>query len=106
MIDSDSTAADRQDFIPCAQPLQDQTVSENIDTARRSRWLEEAINYGEEYEKLPRVIPYVILPFSAALILLRVLQASWAVVTGRQASLIVSHEAEDAVAEAASSNRE
>ncbi|PJE35258.1 TRAP transporter permease DctQ [Pseudooceanicola lipolyticus] len=70
------------------------------------RWLEEAINYGEEYEKLPRVIPYVILPFSAALILLRVLQASWAVVTGRQASLIVSHEAEDAVAEAASSNRE
>lgn len=70
------------------------------------RWLEEAINYGEEYEKLPRVIPYAILPFSAALILLRVLQASWAVVTGRQASLIVSHEAEDAVAEAASSNRE
>lgn len=70
------------------------------------RWLEEAINYGEEYEKLPRVIPYVILPFSAALILLRVLQASWAVVSGRQASLIVSHEAEDAVAEAASSNRE
>ena len=70
------------------------------------RWLEEAINYGEEYEKLPRVIPYVILPFSAALILLRVLQASWAVVSGRQASLIVSREAEDAVAEAASSNRE
>ena len=70
------------------------------------RWLEEAINYGEEYEKLPRVIPYVILPFSAALILLRVLQASWAVVSGRQASRIVSHEAEDAVAEAASSNRE
>lgn len=65
------------------------------------RWLEEAINYGEEYEKLPRVIPYVILPFSAALILLRVLQASWAVVSGRQASLIVSHEAEDAVADAA-----
>lgn len=70
------------------------------------RWLEEAINYGEEYEKLPRVIPYVILPFSAALILLRVLQASWAVVSGRQASLIVSHEAEDAVADVAAARQE
>jgi len=43
VVESDSTAADRQDFIPCAQPLQDQTVSENIDTARRSRWLEKAL---------------------------------------------------------------
>jgi len=70
------------------------------------RWLEDAINYGDEYEKLPRVIPYFILPFSTALILLRVLQASWAIVTGRKDSLIVSHEAEDAVAEAAAGNRE
>ena len=43
VIESDSTAADRQDFLPCAQPLQDQTVSESIDTARRSRWLESAL---------------------------------------------------------------
>ena len=50
VIDSDSTAADRQDFIPCAQPLQDQTVSENIDTARRSRWLEEAMTELNERE--------------------------------------------------------
>lgn len=63
------------------------------------RWLEEVINYGETYDKLPRVIPYAILPFSAALILFRVLQASWAIVTGRKDSLIVSHEAEDAVAD-------
>ncbi|WP_109464611.1 TRAP transporter small permease [Albibacillus kandeliae] len=69
------------------------------------RWLEDAINYGDSYDKLPRVVPYFILPFSAALILLRVLQASWAVVTGRKDSLIVSHEAEDAVADAAQ-NRE
>ena len=69
------------------------------------RWLEDTINYGEEYEKLPRVVPYAILPFSTALILLRVSQATWAIVTGRQDSLIVSHEAEDAVADAAAANR-
>lgn len=61
------------------------------------RWLEDAINYGEEYEKLPRVIPYAILPFSAALILFRVLQATVAIIQGKQTSLIVSHEAEEAV---------
>ena len=63
------------------------------------RWLEEAINYGDEYEKLPRVVPYFILPFSTALILFRVLQATIGVIRGERASLIVSHEAEDAVAE-------
>lgn len=64
------------------------------------RWLEDAINYGEEYEKLPRVIPYAILPFSAALILLRVVQATIAIVQGKQTSLIVSHEAEEAIEQA------
>lgn len=61
------------------------------------RWLEDAINYGDEYEKLPRVVPYFILPFGAALILLRVCQASWRIIIGKQNSLIVSHEAEDEV---------
>ena len=60
------------------------------------RWLEDAINYGEEYEKLPRVVPYFILPFSAALILLRVIQATIGILRGDSESLIVSHEAEDA----------
>ncbi len=64
------------------------------------RWLEDAINYGDPYDKLPRVIPYAILPFSTALILLRVIQATVGIVTGKRESLIVSHEAEDAVAEA------
>ncbi len=68
------------------------------------RWLEDAINYGDEYEKLPRVVPYAILPFSTALILLRVCQASIAIIRGTQSSLIVSHEAEDAVDEARQSN--
>lgn len=67
-------------------------------------WLEARFNFGEEYEKLPRFIPYAILPFGCALILYRVVQAAWRIVTGRQISLIVSHEAEDAVEEAAAKN--
>ncbi|WP_226553280.1 TRAP transporter small permease [Celeribacter naphthalenivorans] len=61
------------------------------------RWLEGAINYGDSYDKLPRVVPYVIIPFSAALILLRVVQATIRILQGKQHSLIVSHEAEDEV---------
>ncbi|MGB3556156.1 MAG: TRAP transporter small permease, partial [Jannaschia sp.] len=38
-------------------------------------WLEPLINMGEEYQKMPVVIPYVILPFGCALILFRVVQA-------------------------------
>ena len=75
-------------------------ITDQVPMLGMFRWLEGAINYGDEYEKLPRVIPYAILPFSTALILLRVIQATVAVVAGRQESLIVSHEAEDAVAEA------
>ena len=66
------------------------------------RFLEDWINYGERYSKMPRVI----LPISAALILFRVCQAVWWIWTGEKDSLIVSHEAEDAVEEAAAMNRE
>ncbi|WP_340149486.1 TRAP transporter small permease [uncultured Sneathiella sp.] len=58
-------------------------------------------NDGERYEKIPRLIPYVMLPFGMALLLYRFLQAAWAVYTGKQMLIIVSHEAEDAVEEAA-----
>lgn len=61
------------------------------------RWLEGAINQGEAYDKLPRVIPYFILPFSAALILYRLVQATADILRGRREGLIVSHEAEDAI---------
>ncbi|TDE40767.1 TRAP transporter small permease [Antarcticimicrobium sediminis] len=70
------------------------------------RWLEPLMNEGEEYEKIPRFIPYFILPFGMALLLFRVLQASWRILTGRAKSLIVSHEAEDAVEGVAHMNRE
>ncbi|WP_121062104.1 TRAP transporter small permease [Chachezhania antarctica] len=65
------------------------------------RWLEPLINYDETYDKLPRVIPYAILPVGAALLLFRFIQATVGIVRGTRDSLIVSHEAEDAVDELA-----
>ena len=64
-------------------------------------FLEERFNLGEEYEKMPRFIPYFILPFGIALMLFRILQATVRVMRGRADSLIASHEAEEAVAQAA-----
>ncbi len=63
-------------------------------------FLAERFNMGESYDKLPRFIPYFVLPFGVALMLLRIIQATLGVLAGRRDSLIVSHEAEDAVAEA------
>jgi C4-dicarboxylate transporter DctQ subunit len=70
------------------------------------RWLEGAINQGEAYTKLPRVVPYTILPIASLLILWRVVEVTLRILKGKQDSLIVSHEAEDAVEEAAMANRE
>ncbi len=70
------------------------------------RWLEPAINMGEEYEKLPRVIPYIILPIGAALLLFRLVQATIGIARGHRESLIVSHEAEDDIDEVAHMNRD
>ncbi|MGR3662674.1 MAG: TRAP transporter small permease [Paracoccaceae bacterium] len=70
------------------------------------RFLEELINYGDAYEKLPRVIPYIILPFGTLLILLRVIEATIGIIKDDRESLIVSHEAEDEVKEVAALNAE
>ena len=61
------------------------------------RWIEPIMNEGESYEKLPRFIPYVILPIGTALLLFRFVQATVRLMRGEIDSLIVSHEAEDAV---------
>lgn len=61
------------------------------------RFIEPMFNQGETYEKLPRFIPYAMLPIGCALLLFRLIQATWGIVTGNRESLIVSHEAEDAV---------
>jgi C4-dicarboxylate transporter DctQ subunit len=65
------------------------------------RWLEDAINAGERYSKMPRVVPYTILPIACTLILYRIIEVTVRIWKGDQDSLIVSHEAEEAVEEAA-----
>ncbi|WP_146585901.1 TRAP transporter small permease [Puniceibacterium confluentis] len=69
------------------------------------RFLEDWINYGERYSKLPRVVPYTILPIAAVLILFRICQAVLRVWNDESESLIVSHEAEDAIEDVAAMNR-
>ena len=59
------------------------------------RWIEPLMNEGERYEKLPRFIPYAILPFGMALLLYRLVQLAFAIQARRADSLIVSHELED-----------
>ncbi|NVO27002.1 TRAP transporter small permease [Donghicola sp. C2-DW-16] len=61
------------------------------------RWVEPLMNDGDHYEKVPRFIPYFILPFGMFLLLFRFVEALIAVMRGETDSLIVSHEAEDAV---------
>ncbi len=63
------------------------------------RFLEDWINYGESYDKLPRVVPYIILPIGMALLLWRFMQVTWAIWLGRADSLIVSHEVEEEINE-------
>lgn len=65
------------------------------------RFLEDAVNEGEPYEKLPRFIPYFALPLGMALITFRFIQAAWQILKGETDRLIASHEAEELVEEAA-----
>lgn len=86
----------------------DQAWYEVIDTPIPDwlRFIEPLMNQGETYEKLPRFIPYFMMPFGAALLLLRFVQALVKVVQGRQTGLIVSHEVEDAIEDVKHMNAE
>lgn len=64
------------------------------------KFLEDAVNEGEPYEKLPRFIPYFALPLGMALITLRFVQAALQIFRGETDRLIASHEAEELVEEA------
>ncbi len=64
------------------------------------RFIEGPMNDGEAYEKIPRFIPYAVLPFGMALLLLRFVQAAARIWRGEIDRLIASHEAEDDVADA------
>lgn len=65
------------------------------------RFIEEPMNAGEAYEKLPRFIPYAALPIGLALLTFRLVQLAWKVLTGEATMMIASHEAEDLIEEAA-----
>lgn len=56
-----------------------------------SGWL----NEGERYEKMPRFLPYAILPISMALLLFRFIQAGFRVWRGEQLLLIETHDVDD-----------
>ena len=59
------------------------------------RFLEDLINYGESYEKIPRVVPYLVLPLSMLLLTFRFTQAAVAIWRGNMDRLVASHEVED-----------
>lgn len=61
------------------------------------RFLEGWINEGESYEKLPKVIPYLVLPISMLLLVFRFAQAAVRIWRGELASLVASHEVEDEI---------
>ncbi|MEZ5480047.1 MAG: TRAP transporter small permease [Thiolinea sp.] len=57
------------------------------------------LNDGEQYEKMPRFIPYFALPLGLALLTWRYLQLAWKIWQGETDTLIASHEAEEALDE-------
>lgn len=65
------------------------------------QFISEYTNDGEAYEKLPRFIPYFALPLGVGLLLFRFVQVGWRILTDQQTLLIVSHEVEDAIKDAA-----
>ena len=65
------------------------------------RFIEGPMNAGEAYEKLPRFIPYAVLPLGLGLLTFRFVQAAWQVWTGQIDKVIASHEVEELVEEAA-----
>ncbi|MEC8574887.1 MAG: TRAP transporter small permease, partial [Pseudomonadota bacterium] len=63
------------------------------------RFLEDLINYGDAYEKLPKVVPYLVLPVSMLLLVVRFAQAALQILRGETDRLVASHEVEDEIAE-------
>jgi C4-dicarboxylate transporter, DctQ subunit len=70
------------------------------------RWLEGLINYGEAYEKLPKVVPYVMLPISMALLVFRFSQVAFQILRGEADRMVASHEVEDELEAVRAKNEE
>ena len=69
-------------------------------------WMADVFNDGTAYEKLPRMVPYMVLPISMALLLFRFVQVAIAIWKGEVDCIIASHEVEDELAEMRHSNQE
>ena len=65
------------------------------------QFLSDWLNEGERYEKIPRLIPYAVLPLSMLLLTWRFLQAAIMIMRGEREMVIASHEAEDDIEAAA-----
>ena len=63
------------------------------------RFVEDWINQGDEYEKMPRAIPYLVLPVSMLLLTFRFAQAAVQIWRGEVDRLVASHEVEDELEE-------
>ncbi len=63
-------------------------------------WLEPLINYGDEYEKVPKIVPYLVLPLSMALLVYRFAQVAGQIWRGKTDRIVASHEVEDEIEEA------
>lgn len=70
------------------------------------QFLSDWMNEGEKYEKIPRFIPYAVLPISMALLTWRFIQAGIRIMRGEIHTIIASHEAEEMLEESVSSRKE
>jgi C4-dicarboxylate transporter DctQ subunit len=71
--------------------------TEDVPMPEFMQFLSTRLNEGERYEKIPRFIPYAVLPLSAGLLTFRYFQAVYRILTGQMDRLIASHEAEEAL---------
>ena len=61
------------------------------------RFLEDLLNEGEPYERIPKAVPYLVLPLSMLLLTLRFAQAGAAIWRGSEDRLVAGHDADGAV---------
>ena len=81
-------------------PFATERATDDIPMLDFLRFLEPWLNEGEAYEKLPRMIPYFALPLGMALLVLRLLQSGYQVLTNQRDSIIAAHEVEEMIEEA------
>jgi len=70
------------------------------------QFLADWLNEGEKYEKIPRFIPYAVLPISMTLLTWRFIQAGLRIMRGEIHTIIASHEAEEMLEESIATRKE